>query len=147
MGAAASSLVARWAAESRVERSILLWGNVSSQLHLISPGCPRPNSALIVQKSGLKPVHPSIHPNVNVIYQMTPLVTSNQTIQVYSVPEHFLPCYLIYPKMGWKGGKQEQTFISTPILTSRISNYSFFYTEYIKYNLMTYHYLVINIFD
>ena len=61
-GAAASSLVARWAAESRVERSILLWGNVSSQLHLISPGCPRPNSALIVQKSGLKPVHPSIHP-------------------------------------------------------------------------------------
>ena len=60
MGAAASSLVARWAAESRVERSILLWGNVSSQLHLISPGCPRPNSALIVQKSGLKPVHPSM---------------------------------------------------------------------------------------
>ena len=60
-GAAASSLVAWWAAESRVERSILLWGNVSSQLHLISPGCPRPNSALIVQKSGLKPVHPSIH--------------------------------------------------------------------------------------
>ena len=62
MGAAASSLVARWAAESRVERSIPLWGNVSSQhqLHLISPGCPQPNSALIVQKSGLKPVHPSI---------------------------------------------------------------------------------------
>ena len=53
-GAAASSLVARWAAEWRVERSILLWGNVSTQLHLISPGCPRPNSALIVQKSGLK---------------------------------------------------------------------------------------------
>ena len=64
VGAAASSLVARWAAESRVERSILLWGNVSSQLHLISPGCPRPNSALIVQKSGLKPVHPSIHPMI-----------------------------------------------------------------------------------
>ena len=53
-GAAASSLVARWAAVWRVERSILHWGNVSSQLHLISPGCPRPNSALIVQKSGLK---------------------------------------------------------------------------------------------
>ena len=51
---AASSLVARWAAESRVERSILLWGNVSSQLHLISPGCPRPNSALTVLKNGLK---------------------------------------------------------------------------------------------
>ena len=62
-GAAASSLVARWAAESKVERSILLWGNVSSQLHLISPGCPRPDSALIVQKSGLKPVHPSILAN------------------------------------------------------------------------------------
>ena len=62
-GAAASSFVVRWAAESRVERSILLWGNVSSQLHLISPGCPRPNSALIVQKSGLKTVHPSIHPH------------------------------------------------------------------------------------
>ena len=59
----ASSLVARWAAESRVERSILLWGNVSSQLHLISPGCPRPNSALIVQKSCLKPVHPSTFQN------------------------------------------------------------------------------------
>ena len=38
-------------------------GNASYQLHLISPGCPRPNSALIVQKSGLKPVHPSIHPD------------------------------------------------------------------------------------
>ena len=49
-----------WAAESRVERSILLWGNVSSQLHLISPGCPRPNSALIVHKSGLK-TRSSIH--------------------------------------------------------------------------------------
>ena len=47
-------LVARWAAEWRVERSILLWGNVSSQIHLISPGCPRPNSALTVHKSGLK---------------------------------------------------------------------------------------------
>ena len=32
--------------------------------HLISPGCPRPNSALTVQKSGLKhrsSIHPSIH--------------------------------------------------------------------------------------
>ena len=43
-GAAASSLVAWWAAVWRVERSILHWGNVSSQLHLISPGCPRPNT-------------------------------------------------------------------------------------------------------
>ena len=33
---------------------ILLWGNVSSQIHLIGPGCPRPNSALTVHKSGLK---------------------------------------------------------------------------------------------
>ena len=54
-------LVARWAAEWRVERSILLWGNVSSQIHLISPGCPRPNSALTVHKSGLKH-RSSIHP-------------------------------------------------------------------------------------
>ena len=53
-GAPTSSLVARWAAVWRVMRSILHWGNVSSQLHLISPGCPRPNSALTVQKSGLK---------------------------------------------------------------------------------------------
>ena len=52
--AATSSLVARWAAVWRVERSILRWGNVSSQLHLISPGCPQPNSALRVQNSGLK---------------------------------------------------------------------------------------------
>ena len=55
-------LVARWAAEWRVERSILLWGNVSSQIHLISPGCPRPNSALTVHKSGLKH-RSSIHPD------------------------------------------------------------------------------------
>ena len=54
-------LVARWAAEWRVEQSILLWGNVSSQIHLISPGCPRPNSALTVHKSGLKH-RSSIHP-------------------------------------------------------------------------------------
>ena len=60
-GAAAISLVVRWAAAWRVERSILHWGNVSSQLHLISPGCPRPNSALIVQKRGLKH-RSSIHP-------------------------------------------------------------------------------------
>ena len=33
---------------------MLLWGNVSSQIHLISPGCPWPNSALTVHKSGLK---------------------------------------------------------------------------------------------
>ena len=59
-GADAGSLVARWAAVWRVERSILHWGNVSSQLHLISPGCPQPNSALIVQKVALKTVHPSI---------------------------------------------------------------------------------------
>ena len=33
--------------------------------HLISPGCPRPNSALIVQKKWPKKpfIHPSIHPN------------------------------------------------------------------------------------
>ena len=43
-------------------RSILLWGNVSSQIHLISPGCPRPNSALTVHKSGLKH-RSSIHPD------------------------------------------------------------------------------------
>ena len=36
----------------------------SSQLHLISPGCPRPNSALIVQKGGLK-TRSSIHPPGN----------------------------------------------------------------------------------
>ena len=35
--------------------------NVSSQIHLISPGCPRPNSALTVHKSGLKH-RSSIHP-------------------------------------------------------------------------------------
>ena len=59
-------LVARWAAEWRVERSILLWGNVSSQIHLISPGCPRPNSALTVHKSGLKhrsSIHSHTHPH------------------------------------------------------------------------------------
>ena len=60
-------LVARWAAEWRVERSILLWGNVSSQIHLISPGCPRPNSALIVHKSGLKH-RSSIHPDQSLQY-------------------------------------------------------------------------------
>ena len=74
-GVAASSLVARWAAELRVKRSILLRGNVSSQLHLISPGCPRPNSALIVQKSGLKPVHPSIHID-NITHEVSRLLTS-----------------------------------------------------------------------
>ena len=57
-------LVARWAAEWRVERSILLWGNVSSQIHLISPGCPRPNSALTVHKSGLKHRSSSLRPDV-----------------------------------------------------------------------------------
>ena len=41
---------------------MLHWGNVSSQIHLISPGCPRPNSALTVHKSGLKH-RSSIHPN------------------------------------------------------------------------------------
>ena len=55
-------LVAWWAAEYKVKWSILLWGNVASQLHLISPGCPQPNSALIVQKRGLKH-HSSIHPS------------------------------------------------------------------------------------
>ena len=60
-------LVARWAAEWRVERSILLWGNVSSQIHLISPGCPRPNSALTVHKSGLKH-RSSIHPSCQSSY-------------------------------------------------------------------------------
>ena len=40
----------------------MLWGNVSSQIHLISPGCPRPNSALTVHKSGLKH-RSSIHPS------------------------------------------------------------------------------------
>ena len=35
---------------------------VSSQIHLISPGCPRPNSALTVHKSGLKH-RSSIHPS------------------------------------------------------------------------------------
>ena len=34
---------------------------VSSQIHLISPGCPRPNSALTVRKSGLEH-RSSIHP-------------------------------------------------------------------------------------
>ena len=76
LGAAASSLVARWAAESRVERSILLWGNVSSQLHLISPGCPRPNSALIVQKSGLKPVHPSLFDHSEILTGETRYIMS-----------------------------------------------------------------------
>ena len=32
-------------------------GQVSQKFHLISPGCPRPNSAFIVQKSGLKHRH------------------------------------------------------------------------------------------
>ena len=52
--------VARWAAVWRVERSILHWDIVSFQIHLISPGCPWPNSALTVQKSGLK-YRSSIH--------------------------------------------------------------------------------------
>ena len=39
---------------------------------------------------------------------MTPLVTSNPTIQVYSMPEHFLPCYLIYPKWGEKGANRSK---------------------------------------
>ena len=39
----------------------LFSSHVSSQIHLISPGCPRPNSALTVHKSGLKH-RPSIHP-------------------------------------------------------------------------------------
>ena len=61
-GAAFSSLVAQWAAVWRVEQLILHWGNVSSQIHLISPGCPGPSSALTVQKSGLKHCF-SIHPS------------------------------------------------------------------------------------
>ena len=37
---------------------------LSSQIHLISPGCPWPNSALTVQKSGLKH-RSSIHPSIS----------------------------------------------------------------------------------
>ena len=36
---------------------------ISSQIHLLSPGCPRPNSALTVHKSGLKH-RSSIHPEI-----------------------------------------------------------------------------------
>ena len=49
-GAAASSLLAWWAAVWRVECSILHWGNVLSQIHPISSGCPWPNSAMTVQR-------------------------------------------------------------------------------------------------
>ena len=41
--------------------------SISSQLRLISPGCPRPNSALIVQKSGLKHCS-SIHPSTRSLF-------------------------------------------------------------------------------
>ncbi len=53
-GGGCSSVVACWATESRVDRSILLWGMFHPKIHLISPGCPRPNSAFTVQNSGLK---------------------------------------------------------------------------------------------
>ena len=36
--------------ELRVDVSILSWGKFHKKFHLISPGCPRPNSAFIVQK-------------------------------------------------------------------------------------------------
>ena len=54
MGAAASSLGSAVSCRVEGQATILLWGNVSSQIHLISPGCPRPNSALTVHKSGIK---------------------------------------------------------------------------------------------
>ena len=60
-GVAASSLVGWWAAVWRVGRSVLHWGNVLSQIHLINSGCSLPNSALTVQKGGLKH-RSSIHP-------------------------------------------------------------------------------------
>ena len=48
--------VAFWT-QSIVEGSILLWGKFNKKFHFISPGCPRPNSAFIVQESGLKHRH------------------------------------------------------------------------------------------
>ena len=71
-GVAACSLVAWLAAVWRVERSILHWGNVSSQISLISSGCPLPNSALTVQKSGLKH-HSSVCPLLDPLW-LTPLL-------------------------------------------------------------------------
>ena len=43
---------------------------LSSQIDLISPGCPRPNSALTVQKSGLKH-RSSIRPYCNTHLDLT----------------------------------------------------------------------------
>ena len=40
------AVVARWVAGQQVERSILYQGHVSSQIHLISSGCPRSIIAL-----------------------------------------------------------------------------------------------------
>ena len=58
----ADSLVAQSQHSASLTSDSFLWGNVSSQIHLISPGCPRPNSALTVHKSGLKH-RSSIHPS------------------------------------------------------------------------------------
>ena len=86
-------LVARWAAEWRVERSILLWGNVSSQIHLISPGCPRPNSALTVHKSGLKH-RSSIHPFCS---STSTAASSVQT----EIPSKFSRLYKVHTNTSW----------------------------------------------
>ena len=43
--------------ESMAERSILVWGKFNKTFNLISPVCPRHNSAFVVQKSVLKHRH------------------------------------------------------------------------------------------
>ena len=46
MGGISGTMVARWTADQQVEQAILHQGHDSQQIHLISPGCPRPSITL-----------------------------------------------------------------------------------------------------